>query len=44
MAKFMDFLENSGYPTYEWGVAYALMFFARRRTRRLLSIDIAKFF
>ena len=32
MTKFVDFLETIGYPSYEWDLATALMFFGRRRS------------
>ena len=30
MAKFIDFLKNSGYPSREWGLASLIMLFGRR--------------
>ena len=32
MDKLADFLKNSGYPTYEWDLASAIMCFERRQT------------
>ena len=32
ITEFVDFLTNSGYPSYEWVLTSALKFFDRRRT------------